>query len=255
MRRASSVFVFVFVILGRVYAQTPIAQSTPETSAQLPTTVSREDLQRVTEEMKKATQDAVRQVGKRSAEELSREREAATKRQEEIIRRQDEDRRASEERSRAEEEKTRAQIAAAASLRQREEAKTRSVMIYGAVGVSAFLAVLAVSWFVVVRRRPTPVEVRVVRDHDNNNDGILVDPDIPALREYSLRNEGINPVQFYLTVGFGDNAVKRLCEAQLAVGMDPVIVNVDGKTCTIGWQNRQKKVLRLLEDKKLQAVS
>lgn len=231
----SVVLAVIFALLPAVGFTQTSDGSANSVQSPTPDPASREDLEKATAEMKKVTIAAVREANKRAQTAID---VAEKKHQEELAK--------SRAEAKAQAQATVNTVVSANETTRLESAKQwRMVRIYGGGG----LLLVAIISLVAFKKRNKPVEIRVIQTHTRNQEGILVDPDIQTLREYSARNENINPVPFILTLP--KESVKVQCEAQLTENSEPLIVKVDGKKSFLRWKNRAGAVAKFLSDNNL----
>lgn len=70
---------------------------------------------------------------------------------------------------------------------------------------------------------------------------ILKDPDIPGLKAYSARNNGIQKIPFVLTLQDGE---QFNCVAELKQGLAP-LVYIENDPIPVAWDKRRKMAVRL----------
>lgn len=152
------------------------------------------------------------------------------------------------------EAKLKAELALVEANRLKTEAERKRATRQTILGTMIFVLLSGIIYGAIVVRRPAKApEVRVVRNHQADDKGILVDPDSPALKQYSKDNGDINPVPFFITLP--KEGLKLSCMAELVEGKKPLVVSVEKTTCKIGWDDRHKKIATLFTATQKQMTS
>ena len=246
MRNTLLVFVLATLFVSGLLAQATQKAEQPNTTIEVTipgNLATREDVNRVETKLEKGRIEAARErvAAKKAAEEQAAQTRAVADKTDalrrEIVAQAATDKQAAAEKAMKEE------------AQSRESAK-RMKWVWG-VGAVAFCVIVALG-VVFVRSYTKAPEVRVVPTTHASRNGILTDPNIEALEEYSRQNKNVKIVPFSMTLS--DEGLEPRCEAELREGLDPQIITVNGKKLPlpITWKNRRDKVARFLERERAQ---
>lgn len=120
-------------------------------------------------------------------------------------------------------------IAREAQKASDDQLRTQRI-VWSVIGVAGFIGILSI--ILVIRKDQSGL---LVPSEPSKGQEILVDPDIPALKEFSVRNNGISKVPFVLTLKEGH---RFNCVAELKSGLPPVVY-FEGDRIPVAWDKRR----------------
>jgi hypothetical protein len=115
----------------------------------------------------------------------------------------------------------------------------RQRIVWYFTGAVVFIGVIFLAWFL-KKNRAEKIQQAIPGGLQKKQE-ILIDPDIPALKEFSARNNDTEKVPFILSLRDGQ---QFNCVAELKDGLTP-LVYIEKETIPVAWDKRRQRAAKL----------